>query len=120
MALQYDALERRVSTRPSVRNNLKCTGHSLEFRIEERLGLVSGRIHRWIKKAFGCLTLCSARCKFEFEFDVELHGANDDRELMARRNARCKASGMVEIDSVSRVYEAVHEASSIGLLSSLY
>jgi hypothetical protein len=93
-------------------NYLKRTGHSLEFRPKEHLGLVSGRIHRWIKKAFDCLALCNARRKVERDLDVELHGTDDDRELMARRNARCEASGMAEIDrSVSRIREAVHEAS---------
>jgi hypothetical protein len=38
-----------------------------------------------------------ALCKFECEFDVELHGTDDDRELMARRNARCE-SEMAKID----------------------
>jgi hypothetical protein len=80
--------------------------------MEEHLGLVSGCIHRWIKKAFDFLTLCNSRCKFEHEFDVELHGTDDDRDLMARQNARREASGMTEIDrSMSRVREAVHEAS---------
>jgi len=37
---------------------------------------------------------------------------DDDRELMARRNARREASGIVEIDrSVSRVREAFRVAS---------
>jgi hypothetical protein len=53
-----------------------------------------------------------ARRKFEREFDVESHGTNDNREFMARRNARRKPLRMVEIDrSVSRVCEAIHEAS---------
>jgi hypothetical protein len=65
MALQHDELERRASTRVSVRNHLKRTGYSLEFHTEERLGLVSGRIRRWTKKAFDCLKLCNARHKFE-------------------------------------------------------
>jgi hypothetical protein len=110
--LQHDALECRASARASVRNHLKRTGHALEFRREERLGLVRGRTCRWIKKAFHCLALCSARHKFESEFDVKLHGTDDDRKLMARRNARHEAMGMIEIDrSVSRVCAAVHEAS---------
>jgi hypothetical protein len=67
MALQHDALEHRASARASVRNHLKRTGYSLEFRTEERLGLVSGRICHWIKKAFDCLALCNARHKFECE-----------------------------------------------------
>jgi hypothetical protein len=112
MALQHDALERRASARASVRNHLKCIGHSLEFRSEERLGLVSGRICCWIKQAFDCLTLCNARRKVERELDVELHGTDDDRKLMARRNARREALGIAKIDHlVSRVREAVHEAS---------
>ena len=49
MPLQYDAFERRAFTRAAVHNQLKRTGHSLEFRPEERVGLVSGRIRRWIK-----------------------------------------------------------------------
>jgi hypothetical protein len=98
MALQHDALERCASTRASVHNHLKRTGHSLEFRPQERLGLVSDRIRCWIKKAFHCLPLGNASCKFEREFDVELHGTNDDRELMAQRKLRREASGMAEID----------------------
>ncbi|PVH63947.1 hypothetical protein PAHAL_2G142100 [Panicum hallii] len=96
MVLQYDVLERRASARASVCNHLKCTGQSLEFRPKERLGLVIDRIRRWIKS----------------EFDVELHGTDDDRKLMARCKLRRETSGMVEIDrSVSRVGAAVHEAS---------
>jgi hypothetical protein len=112
MALQHDTLERRASTRASVRNHLKRTGYSLEFRPEERLGLISGRIHHWIKKPFHCLTLGNASRKFEREFDVELHGTDDDRGLMARCKLRREASGMAEIDhSVSRVGAVVHGAS---------
>jgi hypothetical protein len=110
--LQHDALERRASARASVRNHLKCTRHSLEIYTEECFGLVRGRIRRWIKKVVDCLALRNARRKFEREFDVELHGTDDDHELMARLNARCEASGMAEIDCpVSRVCEAIHEAS---------
>jgi hypothetical protein len=91
---------------------LKHIGHSLEFRCEEHLGLVSGRIYCWIKKVFHCLTLGNASCKFEREFDVELHSMDDDRELMARRKLRCEASGMTKIDLlVSRVGAVVDEAS---------
>ena len=64
MSLQYDAFECRVSARAAVRNQLKCTGHSLEFRPEERVGLVSSRIHRWIKKAFYYFTISKADRKF--------------------------------------------------------
>jgi hypothetical protein len=95
----------------SVRNHLRRTGHSLEFHPKEHLGLVSDHIRRWIKKAFDCLALCNARRKVERELDIEFHGTDDDRELMARRNARCEASGIAQINhSVSRVREAVHEA----------
>jgi len=112
MALQHDAMERRASAQASVRNHLKRTGHSLEFRPEERFRLVSCRIRHWIKKAFHCLALGDASRKFEREFDVELHGTDDDRELIARYIARREALGMAEIDhSVSRVRAAVHEAS---------
>ena len=82
MSLQHDAFERRASAREAVRNQLNRTGHSLEFRPEERVGLVSGRIRRWIKKAFYCFTISKADRKFQREFNVELHGT-DDRELMA-------------------------------------
>jgi hypothetical protein len=45
-------------------------------------------------------------------FSMNLMSSYDDRELMARRNERREASGVVEIDhSVWRVREAVHEAS---------
>jgi hypothetical protein len=74
--------------------------------------MLSGHIRRWIKKAFHCLALGNASRKFEREFDVELHGTDDDRELMARSKLRPEASGMVEIDrSVSRFGAAVREAS---------
>jgi len=43
--------------------------------------------------------------------NVELHGTDDDRELMALYNARREESGLAEYDrSVSRLREAVHEA----------
>ena len=57
MSLQYDAFERRASARAVVRNQLKRTGPSLEFHPAERVGLVSGPIHRWIKKAFHVFSL---------------------------------------------------------------
>ena len=82
MSLQYDAFERRASARAAVRNQLKRTGHSLEFRPEDRVGLVSGRIRRWIKKAFYYFTISKDR-KFQREFNVELHSTNDDCKLMA-------------------------------------
>jgi len=90
---------------------LECTGHSLEFHPAERVGLVSGRICRLIKKAFHIFFLCKESRKFYREFNVELHGTDDDRELMARYNARREESGLAEYDrSVSRLREAVHEA----------
>ena len=111
MPLQHDAFERRATARAAARNQLECTGHSLEFHPAERVGLGSGRIRRLIKKAFHIFSLGKESCKFYVEFNVELHGTDDDRELMARYNARREASGMVEYDcSVSRLHEAVHEA----------
>ena len=83
MTLQHDAFERRASARAAVRNQLKRTGHSLEFRPEERVGLVSGRIRRWIKKAFYYFTISKADRKSQREFNVDFHGTDDDRELMA-------------------------------------
>jgi len=110
MTLHHDALERCAAARASVCNHLRHTGHSLEFRLEEHLGLVSGRIRRWIKKAFHCFKLGKADRKFQREFNVELHGTDDDRELMARYNIRREASGLTEFDNnVSRLREAVHE-----------
>ena len=105
------ALEHRVSARASVRNNLEPTGHSLEFRPEERVGFLRGRIHHLVKRAFQCFELGKANRKFQREFNVELHGTNDDRELMARYNARREAPGLAEFDgNVSRLREAVHES----------
>ena len=52
MPLKHYTFERRASARAAVRNQLKRTGHSLEFRPEDRVSLVSGHIRRWIKKAF--------------------------------------------------------------------
>ena len=83
MPLQHDAFERRASAWAAVRNQLKRTGHSFEFRLEERVGLVSGRIRRWIKKVFYYFTVSKADRKFQREFNFELHGTDDDRKLMA-------------------------------------
>ena len=52
MPLQHDAFERRAAAQAAVRNQLESTGHLLEFHPAERVGLVSGRIRRLIKKAF--------------------------------------------------------------------
>ena len=112
MPLQHDAFERRAAARAAVRNQLERTGHSLEFDPAERVGLVSGRIRRLIKKAFYIFSLGKESRKFCREFNVELHGTDDDRELMARYNARREESGLAEYDrSVSRLHDAVHEAS---------
>ena len=110
MALQHDAFERRASARAALRNQLKHTGHSLEFRPEKCVGLVSGHIDRWIQKAFYIFTISKADRKFQREFNVELHGMDDDRELMARYNARREESELAEFDlNVSRFWEAVKE-----------
>ena len=111
MPLQHDAFERRAAARAAVRNQLERTGHSLEFHPTERVGLVSGPIRCLIKKAFHIFSLGKESRKFYREFNVELHGTDDDRELMARYNARREESGLAEYDrSVSRLSEAVHEA----------
>ena len=88
MHLQHDVFEHRAAARAAVRNQLERTGHSLEFHPAERVGLVSGRIRRLIKKAFYIFSLGKESRKFCREFNVELHGTDDDRELMARYNAR--------------------------------
>ena len=94
--------------RAAVRNELKRTGHSLEFHPTERLGLVSSRIRRLIKKVFHIFSLGKESRKCYHEFNVELHGTDDDRELMARYNTRREESGLAEYDrSVSRLREAV-------------
>ena len=112
MPLQHDAFERRASARAAVHNQLERTGHSLEFHPAERVGLVSGRIRRLIKKAFHIFSLERESRKFYHEFNVELHGTDDDHELMARYNARREESGLAEYDRlVSRLGESVHEAS---------
>ena len=108
MPLQHDAFERRAAARAAICNQLESNGHSLEFHLAEHVGLVSGRIRRWIKKAFHIFSLGKESHKFHCEFNVELHGTYDNRELMARYNARREASGMVEYDcSVSRLHEAL-------------
>ena len=110
--MQHDAFERRAAAREAVRNQLECTGHSLGFHPAERVGLVSGRTRHLIKKAFHIFSIGKESCKFHREFNVKLHGTDDDRELMARYNARCEESGLAEYDrSVSRLREAVYEAS---------
>ena len=111
MPLQHDAFERRAAARAAVRNQLERTGHSLEFHPTERVGLVSGRICHLIKKAFHIFSLGKESRKFYCKFNVELHGTDDDRELMALYNARREESGLAEYDrSISRLREAVHEA----------
>ena len=87
MPLQHDAFECRATTRAAVRNQLERTGHSLEFHPAECVGLVSSRIRRLIKKAFHIFSLGKESRKFYREFNVELHGTDDDRELMTRYNA---------------------------------
>ncbi|RLM69599.1 hypothetical protein C2845_PM17G09610 [Panicum miliaceum] len=85
MTLQKDVLERRAFAWASVGNHLSRTGHSLEFRPEEHLGLVSGRIRRWIKKSFDYLKLRNARRKFECEFNVDLHRTQKmEEDLIAK------------------------------------
>jgi len=107
------ALERCAFARASVHNQLEPTGHSLEFRPEERVGLLRCRIRHWIKRAFQCFELGRENRKFQREFNVELHGTDDDRELMARYNARCEAPRLAEFDrNMGRLREAVHVASS--------
>ena len=121
MPLQHDAFERRASAWAAVCNQLKCTGHSLEFHPEECVGLVSGHIRRWIKKAFHCLKLGNASHKFECEFDVELHGTDDDRKLMARIMHGAKRRGLQKLTVRCREFAsrfAFHR--SISLVSSLY
>ena len=87
---------------------MKRTGHSLEFLPEQRVGLVSSRIRRWIKKVFYYFTMSKADRKFQCEFNVELHGMDDDRELMARYNVRREELGLAEFDrNMSRLREAV-------------
>ena len=85
--MQHDAFERRVAARAAVRNQLERTGHLLEFHPAELVGLVSGRIRRLIKKAFHIFSLGKESRKFYREFNVELHGTDNDRELIARYNA---------------------------------
>ena len=104
MSLQHDAFERRASARAAVRNQLKRIGHSLEFRPEECVSLVSNRIHRWIKKVFYNFTISKADRKFQHEFNVEMYGTDNDRELMAQCNARREESELAEFDrNVSRL-----------------
>ena len=70
------------------------------------------RIRRWVKRAFQCFELGRENRKFHHEFNVELHGTDDDHELMARYNTRREASELAEFDrNVERLREAVHEAS---------
>ena len=111
MPLQHDAFERRAAAQAAVRNQLERSGHSHEFHPAEHVGLVSGRIRHLIKKVFYIFSLGKESRKFCREFNVELHGTDDDRELMALYNARREESGLAEYDrSVSRLREAVHEA----------
>ena len=100
MPLQHDAFERRAAAQAAVRNQLEHTGHSLEFHPAERVGLVSGRIRHLIKKDFHIFSIGKESRKFHREFNIELHGTDDDRELMARYNARREESGLAEYNVV--------------------
>ena len=63
-----------------------------------------------LRKFFHYFGLAKESRKFHREFNVELHDTDDDHELMARYNARRKASGMAEYDrSMSRLRETVHK-----------
>ena len=57
-------LERQASTRAAVRNQMELTGHSLEFRPEERVGLLRCRIRHLVKRAFQCFELNRENHKF--------------------------------------------------------
>ena len=86
---------------------------SVELRLGRRYAInwSAPVIRRLIKKAFHIFSLGKESRKFYREFNVELHGTDDDRELMARYNARREESGLAEYErSVSRLREAVHEA----------
>ena len=72
MPLQHDAFECRAAARAAVRNQLERTGHSLEFHPAERVGLVSGRIRRLIKKVFHIFSIGKESCKFHHEFNVRV------------------------------------------------
>ena len=98
MPLQHDAIEHRAAAWAAVRNQLERTDHSREFHHAERVGLVSGRIRHLIKKAFHIFSLGKESRKFYHEFNVALHGTDDDRELMARYNVRREESGLAEYD----------------------
>ena len=57
---------------------------------------------------FYFFTISKADRKFQHEFNVELHGTDDDRELMARYNARREESGLAKfVHNVSRLREVV-------------
>ena len=57
---------------------------------------------------FYIFTISKADRKFQCEFNVELHGMDDDRELMARYNVRREELGLAEFDrNMSRLREAV-------------
>jgi hypothetical protein len=59
--------------------------------------------------------------KFEREFDVELHGTDDNRELMVRRSARREASGRQKLTvRYPEFAKWFTRYRSISLMSSLY
>ena len=57
-------LERRAPARAAVRNQMEPTGHSLEFRPEERVGLLRCRIRRWLREHFNALNLVEKIANF--------------------------------------------------------
>jgi hypothetical protein len=64
---------------------------------------------------------CYVRHKVERELDVELYGMDDDRELMARRNARHEALRMAKLTVRCREFtRRFTRHRSIVLMSSLY
>ena len=78
---------------------------SVELRLGRRYAI------NWSGMPFHIFSIGKESRKFYREFNVELHGTDDDRELMALYNARREESGLAEYyRSVSRLREAVHEA----------
>ena len=102
-------LERRSTARAYVRTALGRLRHILGFRAWERIGLCR---HRMRVRRVRISKILEIRRKNPRPTDenVEMFGTDDDRDLIARYNARQEASGMAAIHrSVAKVREAARK-----------
>ena len=90
------SLERRATARAYVQAAIGRLGHVLGFRAWERIGLARQRMRGRRVRISKILAWKRSTPKLTDE-EVEMFGTYDDRELVARYNARQEASGLAAI-----------------------